>query len=44
MTFREVVEKALAMVYEPYNTSLGVPPNPKWMEIYDWYERRYLNP
>jgi hypothetical protein len=44
MTFRQVVEKALGMVYQPYNTSLDVQPDPRWMKIYDWYEKRYLNP
>jgi len=44
MTFRQVIEKVLDDLYEPYNTSLGVPPDPDWDRIYDWYEERYLNP
>jgi len=40
MMFRQVVEKALNMVYNPDDNIR----NAKWNRIYDWYEARYLNP
>ena len=44
MTFRHVVEKVLSKLYVDYNMTLGADPDPDWDRIYDWYEKRYLNP
>lgn len=42
--FRQAVERALAKYYVPYNTTFGVPPDPDWERLYNFYEARYLNP
>lgn len=44
MTFRQIVEKVLSQLYEPFNTTFGVQPDPDWDRVYRWYEKRYLNP
>lgn len=44
LKFREVVEKVLEQLHVPYNTTFDADPDPDWMRVYDWYEKRYLNP
>lgn len=48
MTFREVVENALHKCYNPSEAyrcgGLHLPQMAQWIKIYDWYEKRYLNP
>ena len=48
MTFRKIVENALHKCYDPdmtyANRGTHLPQMAQWQKIYDWYEKRYLNP
>lgn len=44
MSFRQIVEKVLDDLYRPFNTTFGVTPDPDWERVFNWYEKRYLNP
>lgn len=48
MNFRKIVENALEQCYNPdmslTNRGMHLPQMEQWMRIYDWYEKRYLNP
>lgn len=48
MTFRQVAENALNTAYNPdcsrKDDGIYLPENARWSRIYDFYEKRYLNP
>lgn len=48
MTFIKIVENALHKCYDPdmtyTNRGTHLPQMAQWQKIYDWYEKRYLNP
>tara|TARA_B100000497_G_C7687487_1_gene416992 strand:+ start:2299 stop:2478 length:180 start_codon:yes stop_codon:yes gene_type:complete len=48
MTFRKIVENALHKSYDPdmdlANRGMHLPQMARHQKIYDWYEKRYLNP
>jgi len=48
MKFRQVVENALAKCYNPDTTltngGMHLPQMAQHTKVYDWYEKRYLNP
>jgi hypothetical protein len=41
--FRQAVERLLTKLYVPYHTPYAEP-DPDWDRVYDFYEKRYLNP